>query len=77
VATRAGGALEIITDGVDGLLTPPGDASALGNALHDLLADPEKTARLAQAGTETARTRFSISTSARDVLAASTKALSA
>lgn len=75
VATRAGGAVEIITDGVDGVLTPPGDASALTTALRALLTRPEWAGDLARAGAETARTRFSISTAARDVLAASTRVM--
>ena len=33
IAAAAGGPLEVVTDGTDGLLTPPGDADALASAL--------------------------------------------
>ena len=49
VASSAGGAAEIVSDGVDGLLTPPGDASALAHALARLLADPAERTRIGQA----------------------------
>jgi glycosyltransferase involved in cell wall biosynthesis len=41
IATRVGGIPEMIRDGVDGLLVPPGDASALADALRVVVADPE------------------------------------
>ena len=41
VAVAAGGPLEIIEDGVSGLLVAPDDAVALGRALQRLLAEPE------------------------------------
>ncbi len=61
VATRAGGVLEIIDDGMTGLLLAPGDAGALARALHDLLASPEKARRIAAAGQAVALERFSLS----------------
>lgn len=50
VAAAAGGPLDVITDGVDGLLTSPGDVAALAAALARLAADPAERARLAEAG---------------------------
>lgn len=40
VATRVGAAPQMVKDGVDGFLVPPGDAGALANAIERLLADP-------------------------------------
>lgn len=67
VATRAGGAVEIITDEVHGLLTPPGDVSALAQSLRSLLDDPARAARLARTGAAMARSRFSIAASAQSI----------
>ena len=60
VASSAGGAAEIIADGVDGVLTPPGDAEALAHALVRLLADPGERGRIGQAGRRTAEQRYQI-----------------
>ena len=40
VATAVGGNVEAVSDGVTGLLVPPGDAPALEAAMTRLLADP-------------------------------------
>jgi glycosyltransferase involved in cell wall biosynthesis len=45
-ATRAGGIPEVITDGVSGLLAPPRDPTALGDAIARLVTDPALRARL-------------------------------
>jgi glycosyltransferase involved in cell wall biosynthesis len=49
VATDAGGPAEIIEDGVDGLLYPPGDADALASRLRGLADDPALRARVGAA----------------------------
>ncbi|MGD0196602.1 MAG: glycosyltransferase [Solirubrobacteraceae bacterium] len=54
IAARAGGPAELITAGKDGLLTTPGDASALARALTQLHDDPKLRARLAAAARERA-----------------------
>jgi glycosyltransferase involved in cell wall biosynthesis len=46
VAAVPGGPEEIIEDGVDGLLTPFGDASALGVAVQRYLSEPEFAAEI-------------------------------
>jgi glycosyltransferase involved in cell wall biosynthesis len=50
VATRAGGTVEIIENGVSGVLVPPGNADALAGILTDLLADASRGHGLAKAG---------------------------
>lgn len=67
VATRAGGATEIIEDGRTGLLVAPGDAAELRGALRRLLDHPEENRRLALAGAAAARSRFSIATMLEDI----------
>lgn len=54
VATAAGGPLEIIEDGVSGLLVPSGDADALAGAVRRLLSDSSLTASLSIAARERA-----------------------
>ena len=46
VATAVGGVGEIVVDGVNGLLVPPGSPEAFGHALQRLLESPELRARL-------------------------------
>jgi glycosyltransferase involved in cell wall biosynthesis len=59
IATRAGGAQEIIDDGVTGVLVPPGDRTALTAALAGLLTDPGRARTLAKAGHAAAVQQFS------------------
>lgn len=58
VATRVGGIPEIIDDGVDGVLVPPGDSAALARAVVDMLRDPRRRAALGSAGREKVERRF-------------------
>jgi N-acetyl-alpha-D-glucosaminyl L-malate synthase BshA len=58
-ATRAGGLVEVIQDGVDGFLVPDEDMDRLGERVRDLLADPERLARLKIQARESAVSRFS------------------
>lgn len=67
IATRAGGASEIIHDGVNGLLTPPGDAAVLQAALRSLFTHPERARALAQKGADRARRQFSLSSVAQTI----------
>jgi glycosyltransferase involved in cell wall biosynthesis len=48
VSTSVGGALEAVTDGVNGLLVPPREPGALAEALIVLLEDPALCQRLGQ-----------------------------
>jgi glycosyltransferase involved in cell wall biosynthesis len=67
IATRGGGVPEIIAHGENGLLVPMGDAEALATELTSLLADPEKKQRLAKAGYEHVREKFTAGQGAREV----------
>ncbi len=49
IATRLAGPLEIVTDGVDGLLVAPGSVPELGAALTRLIDDPRLRERLGAA----------------------------
>lgn len=60
VATRVGGIPDIITDEVTGRLVLPGEAEELAGAVLDLLADPEKAARLGANAMIAARQRFDV-----------------
>ncbi len=59
VSTAAGGVVEIVRDGVDGLLVPVGDGPALGAAILRVLDDPGLRAALVAAAHERVR-HFSI-----------------
>lgn len=54
VATRGGGPSEIITDGVNGLLVPPGDAHALAQAVRRYLDDDDFREQVRRRGLERA-----------------------
>jgi glycosyltransferase involved in cell wall biosynthesis len=50
VASRVGGIPDLVTDGENGLLVPPGDASALADVLVRVLSDRPLAERLGAAG---------------------------
>jgi glycosyltransferase involved in cell wall biosynthesis len=58
VATAAGGIVEAVEDGATGRLAPVGDAAALAAALVELLGDPARRARMAEAARQRFRARF-------------------
>jgi len=60
IATASGGPLEIIQDGVNGLLVPQGDVNAVADAVRGLLADPVRTRALGGAGRQRAVEAFSL-----------------
>lgn len=59
VAAASEGPSWVIKDGVDGLLHPPGDVSALAAAIRRLRDDPVQLAALASGGAATLSRRFS------------------
>jgi glycosyltransferase involved in cell wall biosynthesis len=58
VTTPVGGIPEVVTDGVTGFLTPPGDVATLELRLRKLLLDRSLAATIGAAGRETVRLRF-------------------
>jgi glycosyltransferase involved in cell wall biosynthesis len=60
VVTRVAGIPEVVTDGVTGLLVPPGDTTALGMALARLTSDEALRTRLGEAARAFVRPRFGI-----------------
>ncbi len=60
VATALAGALEIVEDGVTGLLVPPGDAQAMATAISYLLENPDEAGEMAGRARQTALDRFQL-----------------
>jgi glycosyltransferase involved in cell wall biosynthesis len=59
IASATGGVVDWLTDGVNGLLVRPGDASALARALNELLCDPARQRAMGAAGRAMVAARFS------------------
>lgn len=60
VATAVGGVLDVVVDGVTGLLVGKNDPAALAEAIHALYADPGRSAALGRAGLRRAESEFDI-----------------
>ncbi len=67
VASAVGGNLEVVEDGVTGLLVPPGDAVALGNAVARLLDDDALARSMAEKAREMVERKFSFERLTREV----------
>jgi glycosyltransferase involved in cell wall biosynthesis/GT2 family glycosyltransferase len=67
VGTTAGGVPDVVRDGVDGLLVPPGDAAALGAALDRMMGDDVLRRRLGRAAAESLATRTHVAMADRMV----------
>lgn len=52
VACDVGGNSSLVSDGENGLLVPPGDATALAHAIDAVAADPDLRARMGVASRE-------------------------
>jgi glycosyltransferase involved in cell wall biosynthesis len=60
VATDVGGTAEAVEHGVTGLVVAPRDSRALGEALSELLADPERCHAYGEAGRRNVAERFTV-----------------
>jgi glycosyltransferase involved in cell wall biosynthesis len=58
VATAVGGVPDVIQDGVNGTLVPPGDAAALAAALEQLHRKADRAGRMGHAAAETVREHY-------------------
>jgi len=60
VAPRVGGVPEVVADGVEGLLVPPGDSDSLAQAITSLLREPSLGQKLAKKALHKVRSRYSV-----------------
>lgn len=60
VATRCGGPEEIITDGVEGRLVPPGSPESVADAIRELTESPARARRMAESGRRRVGGEFSV-----------------
>lgn len=67
VATALGGPLEIVQDGVTGLLIPPCEPSAVADAILELACDPERARAMGRAGREWVKGKFAVDTCTRKI----------
>jgi glycosyltransferase involved in cell wall biosynthesis len=58
IVSQAGGASELFTQNENAIGVPPGDSSALANAIADLVNNPEKRQSLSEKARQTAVQRF-------------------
>ena len=75
VATRVGALHELVRDGIDGRLVPPGDPRALAGAMAELLADPARREAAGRAARERILKDFTAERVARETESAILKAL--
>jgi glycosyltransferase involved in cell wall biosynthesis len=69
VSTRISGIPELVEDGREGLLVPPGDAPALAEAIASLLGDRERCARMGEAARRKVSAEFDAAANARRLAA--------
>ena len=60
VSTSISGIPELVENGVNGLLVPPGDAQALATAMRTLLEDRERAKEMGRRGQEKVRAEFTL-----------------
>lgn len=68
IACRAGGMVEVVDEGVSGLLAEPGDPTSLASAIGALIADAGLRERMGRAGRERYEACFTPERMAKDVM---------
>ena len=68
-ATRVPGHVDVVEEGVTGLLAAPDDHRDLGRAMHDLLTEPARRSVMGQAGQRRVEDRFAASRMAAETAA--------
>ena len=68
VSTAISGIPELVENGVNGLLVPPGDAEALAAAMRALLEDPDRAREMGRRGRSKVRDEFTLSTCVSELL---------
>jgi phosphatidylinositol alpha-mannosyltransferase len=74
VASDIAGYRDVVTDGLDGVLVPPGDAQSLAEVLRDLYHEPERRQTLADRAGHTVQ-RFSWEHVAKEIMQSYTDAI--
>ncbi len=69
VAARAGAAEQVVSDGLTGVLVPPGDVDALVAAIEPLMREPAKAEAMGRRARERAVDAFGIDSEARAIAA--------
>jgi glycosyltransferase involved in cell wall biosynthesis len=67
VTTSVAGIPELVTDGVDGSVCPPGDVEAIAARIAELLDDPDRRRRYGEAARITVEERFDINDAAEQL----------
>lgn len=60
VATSVGGVPDVVTDGVNGLLVPPGDGEAMTESWRRILRDPARSQRMGERARQDVIGRFGL-----------------
>jgi glycosyltransferase involved in cell wall biosynthesis len=67
VASRVGGIPELVAEGEEGFLFPPGEAEDMAAHLLDLLSHPEKASEMGRAGQKKISSSFTLKTSMQEM----------
>lgn len=68
VASATGGIVDIINDGVNGILTPVGDSPSIANAVLKILNDKDLSKNISKNSRDFVKSRFSIGTMADNMI---------